>query len=245
MILVAAALQEELGEGLDLCRNRTRMKIPGVRAWRGSIGGRNLAFLKTGVGPERSSEALRRFLDAQLPAQVLAIGYAGGLAAELRIGDLVVPDHALLLERNSPDRGIEGKWSLEGSEDLRRLARAAGHATCGGLCVTSRRIIGDPVQKRDLREQLGAVVVDMETAALAREAAKSRVPLVCVRAVSDTAEDGFLAPFSSEASFGPVTRVARILSSGRLLSGYSEWRKRAAVARASLRRFLRWHLEAE
>ena len=41
--------------------------------------------------------------------------------------------------------------------------------------------------KRHLRNQTGAVAVDMESAAVEQKAAEWKVPYLCIRAVSDTA----------------------------------------------------------
>ncbi len=81
----------------------------------------------------------------------------------------------------------------------------------------------------------------METAALARVAVSEKIPLCCIRVVSDEAEDTFLAPFSFNPSAGIPARAMQLMSAG-MAETYSEWKTHAAVAKESLARFLSRYL---
>jgi nucleoside phosphorylase len=113
----------------------------------------------------------------------------------------------------------------------------------GGI-LTSDRLVGDPGEKRRLRERYGASIVDMETAALAAIAHSRGITLACVRAVSDAAEDDLLAPFGKEIGESEVARTARVLMAGKWRDRYQGWKAGTAAARSSLRRFFQTYFEA-
>jgi nucleoside phosphorylase len=248
MLLIAAALAEELEVALNLCTRRTRVACGGARLWSAAHQDVTIHFLKTGVGPRRSGNALEIALRSLRLANILVIGYAGALSREMKLGDLAILRRAALFggtgERVTPfeKTKLSETWDLAESSSLLAIARAAGTPAypCDGL--TSAHIIGDPSQKRFLHERFGVSVVDMETAALARVAASAGIPLGCVRAVSDEADDAFLAPFTYDPSSTPLRRAARVLSAGNWIRRYGAWRDRAAIARESLRRFLTAYL---
>ena len=55
-----------------------------------------------------------------------------------------------------------------------------------------------------------------------------------MRAVTDSLEDSFLAPFSYDPEASALGRAARIAAAGNWVARYSGWRERAAHARATL-----------
>ena len=249
MLFIAAALAEELRVALDLCSARVEPGYPGVSVWKGSRNGKEIHFLKTGAGPNRSAVRLERLLACCKPSQILLAGYAGALDPSLKIGDLVViraassfgeQESALTLEQTP----LTGSWELGRSQELFQLGKNAGLRISLGETLTSPHIIGEPGQKRTLRRRFHADVIDMETAALARVSLSRGVPLSCVRAVTDEAADTFLAPFSYEPGSTLAGRGLRLLAAGSWPSRYGEWKERAATARESLRQFLTWYLDS-
>jgi adenosylhomocysteine nucleosidase len=249
MLLIAAALAEELGTALNLCSRRKRVRGAGVPLWTGMRGQEMLHFLKLGVGPARSAEVLQRALDCLKPASILIIGYAGALDPLLKLGDLVVVERADLLPEefwDAPAKEMDPRpgWPLAYSGELCAAAETAGLPVRCGTALTSYHIIGAPEQKRVLFQKFHAGVIDMETAALARIAAAAAVPLQCVRAVSDEAGDDFLAFLSHNPAAGPWQIAVQGLAAGSWLRRYSQWRERSLAARGSLRRFLSWYLDS-
>jgi nucleoside phosphorylase len=248
MLLIASALSEELDIAAGLCTARTRAAVPGARVWTAAYKGTSVCFLRTGVGPQKSGRALGKTLESFVPSRILLIGYGGALSEDLKLGDITVIRRASLLggEGKIPleETQIEGTWDL--AESLRLMQTAREEGIPARLCdsLTVPVIIGDPGQKRFLHERFGLAVIDMETAVLARAASRTGIPVSCVRAVSDEAEDTFLAPFSYDPAVTRLERAARILARGNWVHGYGEWRRHAARAREALRCFLKAHLES-
>jgi adenosylhomocysteine nucleosidase len=93
---------------------------------------------------------------------IISTGLCGALDPALRVGDIVVAGEIPLASEA-------------------RFVRGAVHSV-DRVVVTAR-------EKRTLRNQTGAVAVDMEAAAVQDKAAEWKVPFLCIRAVSDTAGD--------------------------------------------------------
>jgi nucleoside phosphorylase len=246
MILIAAALEEELDAGMALCRNHKRIDSGSVKLWQAVRGDRTYHFLKTGVGPRRSTANLEEALKVIQPFQILVVGYAGALDPGLKLGSLVAVGRALAfsLDRQHPDWEhiqLDGEFELANCAELARSAESAGLTAFTGSSLTSSYVLGDPEHKRLLFERFHASVVDMETASLAFAAAAGGIALSCVRVVSDEALDTFLAPFSYNPSTNIPARAVKLLDTG-VLQTYREWKSHASVAKESLSRFLAHYL---
>lgn len=246
MLLIAAALEEELKTGMMLCRDIRRIDSMGISLWQAVRGGKNILFLKTRVGPERSAKTLSAALEARKPSHILVIGYAGALDPGLKLGDLVAANRALSISLDK-DRSqweharLEGVFELVNGEALAKSARAADFNAVAGDALTSPHVLGSPAHKQILWEKFRASIVDMETAALAEIAASKSIPLSCIRAVSDEAQDTFLEPFSYDPSTPISARAKRLLDTG-MVQTYREWKNHSSVARECLSRFLAHYL---
>jgi adenosylhomocysteine nucleosidase len=246
MLLIAAALDEELKIGLDLYEGKKRVPPRGVSLWQASRNGQTVFFLKTGVGPRRSAAALEEALGAMQPSLILMIGYAGALDPHLKLGDLVAVNRALAfsLDKDNPtwDRILlNGTFELADYEALSEAGKSSGLSMYTGDTLTSSYVLGDPVHKRLLHEKFNASIVDMETAALARVATSRSIPFSCIRAISDEAEDTFLAPLSFDPAARMPARAKKLISMG-MMQVYREWKNRTSIAGKSLSRFLSCYL---
>jgi adenosylhomocysteine nucleosidase len=237
MLLIAAALQEELNPVMDLCRARRKLHDSSVSLWEAGRGDNEVFFVKTGVGPEHSAARLERALDFLRPTRVLVTGYAGALDPRMKLGTLVPVPKALActLGEDSPsweNAKIDGVFELDGSQELADAAKSAGLTFIAGDVLTSSYVVGNPKHKRFLYEAFHASIVDMETASLARVARTKNVSLSCIRVISDEAEDTFLAPLSYDPEVGIPVRAARLIGAG--VQIYREWKENTAKADEAL-----------
>jgi len=242
MLMIAAALEDELKPAKSLCRELRKFQGEKSRLWQGIRGRDPVCFLRTGVGPGRAAESLREAIRRAKPSRVLVIGYAGALEPGLRLGCLVAVRRALQFsldpEQPAWDRvRVDGEFELDGWESLVQAAESAGIGVRSGDTLTSSHVWGEPVHKRLLHERFGALIVDMETASLARVARAESIPLSCVRAVSDEAADSFLTPFSYDPSVGLAARARKLIDAG-MLETYRAWKEHSSVAKESLSRFM-------
>jgi adenosylhomocysteine nucleosidase len=108
-----------------------------------------------------------------------------------------------------------------------------------GKLLTVSRMIELPGEREDLARKNGAVAVDMETAVIATVCAAHKLPMLAVRAISDTAAEPFPAPANV------LFDVARQRTDFFRLAGYlmthpsafgrlTAFRQQIAVARGAL-----------
>jgi 4-hydroxy-3-methylbut-2-enyl diphosphate reductase len=162
----------------DAGRKAAAQADPG--AGREAAPGQAAEVVVTGYGPRRSS-AREAVLRGQPFAAMAIAGVGGGLAADLRPGDLVVASEV-----------TDGHTVIPCAS----AALLAGELRRAGLRVRVGRVVTvDHLVRGPERERLaatGALVADMESAVLAR-AADGR-PLAVVRAVSDTPDRPLVRP---------------------------------------------------
>lgn len=116
-------------------------------------------MLANGPGELLVLEALKEKKDVD---GMISTGLCGALDPALRLGGVVVSGNAPI-DTRAP------------------FVRGAVHSI-DHVAVTA-------AEKRTLRNQTGAIAVDMESAAVERKAAEWNVPYLCIRAVSDRAGD--------------------------------------------------------
>ncbi len=110
---------------------------------------------------------------------VVSSGVCGGLAPDLSVGELVVPESVL---------GPGGE-RLNVTPTRHRQATELAGAARGGTLVTSREVAATAEAKAALFASTGAVAVDLESAIILTHAGSAGCPTLVVRGVSDAAGD--------------------------------------------------------
>ncbi len=109
---------------------------------------------------------------------LVSFGIAGGLAPQLRAGDVVISTEVL---------SDAGRWQAEESFRARVAELAAGIGASEGLVLGASRIMASTEEKRRTWIETGALAVDLESDVVARIAASTGIPFVVVRTIADTA----------------------------------------------------------
>jgi len=135
-------------------------------------------ILVTGVGRKNARSAIEKSLAERKPARVLTCGLAGGLADDLKIGDIRIE-----------------------TEDaaLREKLAAAGAKPAKFFCA--ERVAVTAEEKRLLRGATGAEVVEMESAEIQAVCREQQIPCATVRVVSDLVNEDL--PLDFNALAGP------------------------------------------
>lgn len=157
---------------------------------RADLDGLRVAALATGMGAALAQSGAEKLIAAAAPQALLAAGFAGALAPELRCGDLVVATSIVEKVETPPPAG-PGSAPLTPDAALCPLAIEAlgGRVPLRpGPLASAARVIRDPGAKRALHGELGAIAVDLESLAAARAAAANGIPFLALRAILDDAE---------------------------------------------------------
>jgi len=159
-----------------------------------------------GIGMERARSAAAAFIRSVSPSLLVSFGIAGCVEDELEIGDVVAASHAAPLGRAESSLPLAAVSDLE----LDAMRRALSHSNASvhrGTVLTTK---GETVRPAEAGGFLHPVL-DMETSAIAEEAAARGIPLVCLRGVSDTPREPL--PFDLSA----LTDASGSFHAGRLL----------------------------
>jgi len=130
-------------------------------------------LVANGAGGKLAAEGIRAALLEMKADAMISTGFCGGLDPELQIGQVVAASRVI-----DVDSGEEFAASVP-----------AGFRAVTFACED--RVVQTAADKADLRRRTGASAVDMESAAVARQAQSIGVPFYCVRVVTDTASDTF------------------------------------------------------
>ncbi|TDP81592.1 adenosylhomocysteine nucleosidase [Aquabacterium commune] len=87
---IMAAMPQELQALLDLMPDESRVQRGGREFWRGHLGGREVVAVLSGIGKVAAATTATLLADAFGVSQLWFTGVAGGLGADVRVGDVVV-----------------------------------------------------------------------------------------------------------------------------------------------------------
>jgi len=148
----------------------------------GTIHGRDVCLVKTGVGRKNAAAAARVICDDLRPSLVIVAGAAGALDPGLQRGEAVVIES--VIREKAPEEVVCPEEFAHRALDA---LRAAGLRACSGRCCQAHTFIHRSSDKQALHARTGAHVVDMESFAFAAEFRRAQIPFVNIRVVSDTA----------------------------------------------------------
>lgn len=167
------------GDGSEQAATGGLLVVAALRSEYASLSGRVPAatLQRCGMGPEAAQSWADR-LTALRPSTLAIAGLAGGLDPSLRPGDVVVADEV---------RDEHGRITLRAAMPLAAELRRMGLRVRTGPAVTRDHIVSG--REREVLARTGALVVDMESAAIVRAAESSlgALPIAVVRVVVDTA----------------------------------------------------------
>lgn len=169
-IVFAMAIEADAFE--RLVADRVELRAAGLVFHEGTSGGRRVAWCVGGVGADAAARATRLLVAGHRPRLLVSAGFAGGLDPALARGALVRPTRVI-------DEAGTAALPLQTDD---------GAPTVNPVTIcTVRRIVRSSAEKRALAAATDAMLVDMETHAVAGVAAAVGLPCAGVRVVSDEA----------------------------------------------------------
>lgn len=193
---IIGAMQVEI-DGL-----RAKMETPreetvsGVRFTAGKLCGRDVVVCVCGVGKVFAAIAAQTMILHFGVGAVVNTGVAGGLAAGLCVGDVVIADRVVQHDMNTTALGdppglLSGidQVTLQADASLRdALLRAAKAENCNartGIIASGDLFVEKETTKDAIRRTFGADACEMEGAAVGQVAYVNRVPFAVLRCISD------------------------------------------------------------
>jgi adenosylhomocysteine nucleosidase len=177
-LLFIASDRMEFSGLLEGCRDVQRAGIAVDWARRGRLGEHEVLLAANGAGWKRAAAVVDAALEWQ-PETIVSTGFCGALDARLKLADVVI---------GTAVRTAAGRCF--------RAAPVKGSGGSSGVLYSSERVIGQAEEKRLLR-QTGACAVEMEAAGIAQRAESLGIPVICVRAVTDLADEDMANNFNA------------------------------------------------
>ena len=179
MIAVVASLHQELAGIRSRAMVGPSVVDEGIEFAEAMFETHDIVLVKTGVGRVSAERAATTMLRRFPLVAVVNIGFCGALRRELKAGDVVVCDEFAC--------GDSQETVLSDRDLLAQLAAVSvpKTRTVRGRCVTASHVVKSRGAKEELGRRANALVVDMESYWMARQARDAGVPFVAVRAVLD------------------------------------------------------------
>lgn len=177
MIAITFALPAESSGLQRLLRRQTSTKINGGLLVRGELHGKQILLFHTGVGAAICRQRLDTLFATENFSCLISAGFAGALTDELQVGDLFVAEN----------------FSAPKLVFLAREFLVPMQPRFGRLASASVMIDGADARK-EFAAASGATAVDMETESIVAACATRHLPLLSLRAISDTPAAAFPAP---------------------------------------------------
>lgn len=200
---IVSAMHEELRALLPLLHDRHTVRLAGRDFHHGLIRDRPVVLALSGIGKVAAATTAVLLMHAFDVRQLVFTGVAGGLAAEVEVGDVVVARQLLQHDMDaSPlfprfEVPLTGRSHFDADADLADALLAAAQRSAGpgarvhqGLIVSGDRFVSSAADSHALRTLLpDALAVEMEGAAVAQACADFGRPFAVVRTISDRADD--------------------------------------------------------
>ena len=184
---IITAMPEEFRAVANGLGAATAMQFGMFRTGRFSSAGHEFLLVESGVGFDNAARAAEMLIRDGHPDLLVSAGFCGGIAPELQAGDVVVAKNIIIAN----ETGFEEIPVLFSSIGQIFVARqeAIGKRIVGGAFVSTPAIMSKRRLAGMLSGQYPNPVVEMESGAIAIIAAENNIPLLAIRAVSDSASE--------------------------------------------------------
>lgn len=177
---VVFALGAEQGCTEDLLSDLQFIEAAGVPIRIGQLEGRSIVLATSGPGPAAAAKACRMLLDVHRPQWLISAGFCGGLQPEVRRNDIVAASE--FVDRPELSAALVDAWSKASTAGI-----PAPHHQ--GRVAIVPHIVARSVDKHALGVSTGALVCEMESAAVVEVCAERETPCLVLRVVSDPVDE--------------------------------------------------------
>ena len=191
-----AAMSQEVRPFLRRVGKWERIRLSPFPGYRFRLFDRDCVLVQCGIGLRRATEATQALIAVAGPQLLVSFGVAGAVQNDRQVGDVVFVQAACSLDNGRPGQVQPlAAWSTAAQQAAAQALRPRG-----ARCVTGTALTTPGSQSVHLQPQeLAQPVLEMETMGIARVAAEQAIPLLALRAISDTIEEPI--PFGPEEFF--------------------------------------------
>lgn len=196
---IIGAMAQEVEILLSYMAEPKLTEIAGCKIYEGKINNTDVALLQSGIGKTAAAMGTALLLQRAKPEMVINTGSAGGLDANLNVGDIVISTEVRHHDVDVTAFGYEkgqlpaNPAAFMANEQLAQIAiketeKAGFNAVSGLICSGDLFVNGSDMIARIRNDFPSVKAVEMEAASIAQVCHAFQVPFVVVRAISDVAD---------------------------------------------------------
>lgn len=163
-----------------------------------AVGDNELYVVRSGAGEIYAAGATQMLITKYDVKMIVNFGICGGLTEDMAVKNAVVVDKVVHYDRDaSVFDGCEvarynnyPEVAIPTSRELLSAALAAEPSLEPVICASGDKFVADPEDKRELNRLYGAKICEMEAAGILLTADRAGVPVLMIKAVSDSLEGG-------------------------------------------------------
>ena len=210
MLGLIGAMPDETAQLAEALEERKLTERAGLRIYRGILKGVPAVVTCAGVGKVNAALCAQILISEFQVDTLINTGVAGGVAPEVRQGDVVISTDAMYHDFDSTPLGMQlgeiaymERSVFPADERLRDLALDACRRLLPegryhqGRIVTGDQFINSREKQQWLYQTFGAACTEMEGAAIAHVAYLNQVPFLILRSISDGADDSSAGDYQS------------------------------------------------
>lgn len=198
-IAIIGAMPQEVEILRNLMLEAKVTEIANCKIFEGKINNRPVAVLQSGIGKVAAAMGTTLLIQLFKPDMIINTGSAGGLDANLNVGDVIISTEVRHHDVDVTAFGYE-KGQLPANpaaflpnaelvEVAKKQAKKLGLNAVSGLICSGDAFINGAEKIAQIRADFPQVAaVEMEAAAIAQVCHAMNVPFVVVRAISDVAD---------------------------------------------------------
>ena len=188
---IIVAMRKELDLLLPLLNDSEESRMAGFEFHRGKMGKHDVMVMQCGIGKVNAAMGTLTLINAFLPDFVINSGVAGGADSTVSVMDIVagarVAYHDVWCGPESELGQVQGlPLYFEGAERLLQLLPVQDNLHKGLICSGDQFIDTMESVKRIKNNFSEALVVDMESGAIAQVCYLCKVPFLALRVISDS-----------------------------------------------------------
>lgn len=193
---ILGAMESEINLIISKLEEPREISLGKFRFIEGCYKGKNLIISECSIGKVNSTIHTQIMAQTFKPDLLINTGIAGALDDRLEVLSVVIGEE---ITYHDFDHQVLKKYFPYSSyfysdskviKLTEKLAKDLGINTLTGTIVTGDLFVEDSLKKKELKEEYGALCVEMEGAAIAHTAFANEIPFIIIRAISDLADDG-------------------------------------------------------
>lgn len=203
---IIGAMDCEVEKLQELMQGLKKDDYNDLTIYTGKINSHEIILAKSGVGKVNAALNTQYIIDRFEPDCIINTGVAGGIGANLRVGDIVIGETLVQhdfdatalgyakgymctgIEPNKPTLFYSDKALIEEFETAIKCLNSEDITVHKGVIATGDTFVSSSEKKHELFELFNATAVEMEGGAIAQTSNKNGVPCLIVRAISDLAD---------------------------------------------------------